>query len=263
VTTTSTSRPSCAEGPVTAERTTAGQLDGRLDGALVRRRLDDIRARIVAAGGDPDAIEVVAVTKGFPPPIVAVAADAGLTTLGENYAPELLAKAAWLAEPPAPTGAVHGPFTNAVHWQFIGRLQRNKVRALAPHVERWQSIDRAALVDEVARRAPGARILLQVNATGEADKGGCEPAGVAALLDRARAAGLVVEGLMTVGPTDAAVSPAPAFAAVRRLVDLNGLSCASMGMTGDLEVAVREGSTMIRIGTALFGPRPGGADVGN
>jgi pyridoxal phosphate enzyme (YggS family) len=228
---------------------------GELPGATaVQARLEEIRCRLRAAGGDPAAIEIVAVTKGFPPPIVDVARRAGLDLLGENYAQELVAKAAWLAQQ-AP-----GP---GVHWQFIGRLQRNKVRSLAAHVECWQSIDRPALLDELARRVPGARLLLQVDTTGEPGKGGCPPGQVDALLERAASSGLVVEGLMTVGPTDPDVSPRTAFASLRRLVDRHNLRRCSMGMTDDLEIAVEEGTTMIRVGRALFGPRPRGDDVGN
>jgi uncharacterized pyridoxal phosphate-containing UPF0001 family protein len=164
--------------------------------------------------------------------------------IGENYAQELLTKrAAALA-----AGV-------AVH--FIGRLQSNKVRLLADTVAVWESVDRPSLVDQIARRAPGATVLLQVNATGEVDKGGCPPDDVPELLVRAREGGLVVDGLMTVGPTEGGTEAArPGFRLVRRLVDELGLRTCSMGMTDDLEVAVEEGSTRVRLGTALFGPRP-------
>jgi PLP dependent protein len=165
--------------------------------------------------------------------------------IGENYAQELLAK--------RPTAVAAGV---AVH--FIGRLQSNKVRLVADTVSVWESIDRPALVDEVARRAPGATVLLQVNTTGEEDKGGCLPDDVAGLLARATAAGLVVDGLMTVGPTEGGAEAARAgFRLVRGLVDELGLRTCSMGMTDDLAVAVEEGTTRVRLGTALFGPRPG------
>ena len=221
---------------------------------LVGERLAAIRSRLAAAGGDPGAVAVVAVTKGFPPGIVAAATGAGLDELGENYAQELAAKVDWLAaQGSAP----------AVRWQFIGQLQRRKVRLLAPHVARWQSVDRVDLVDELARRAPGARLFVQVNTTSEPQKAGCAPQEAAPLVARAQEAGLEVEGLMAVGPTDPTVDPAPAFAGLRRLVDGLGLRHCSMGMTDDLEVAVREGSTMIRVGRALFGPRPPRRHVGN
>jgi PLP dependent protein len=165
--------------------------------------------------------------------------------IGENYAQELLVK-----RPAAVAAGV------AVH--FIGRLQSNKVRLVADTVSVWESIDRPALVDEVARRAPGATVLLQVNTTGEGDKGGCGPDDVAGLLARATAAGLVVDGLMTVGPTEGGAEAARSgFRLVRGLVDELGLRTCSMGMTDDLAVAVKEGTTRVRLGTALFGPRPG------
>ena len=116
---------------------------------------------------------------------------------------------------------------------------------------------RSAPVAEVARRAPGATILVQVNTTGEPGKGGCPLDDVAALLDAASAAGLTVDGLMTVGPTVGGAEAArPGFRATRRLVDRLGLATCSMGMSDDLEVAIEEGATRVRLGTALFGPRP-------
>jgi pyridoxal phosphate enzyme (YggS family) len=213
----------------------------------VLARLGVVRARIAAAGGDPAAVTVIGVTKGQPPPVVPLALAAGLVDLGENYAQELLDKVRWWQDT-APAGP-------APRWHAIGRLQRNKVRALAPYVTVWQALDRAELVDEVARRAPGARVLIQVNATGEAGKGGCPAGETPTLVARATGAGLHVEGLMTVGPTDADVDPRPGFDLVRGLVDRLGLEVCSMGMTDDLEAAVGCGSTMVRIGTALFGPR--------
>jgi uncharacterized pyridoxal phosphate-containing UPF0001 family protein len=139
---------------------------------------------------------------------------------------------------------------------FIGRLQSNKVRQLAGLVDVWETIDRPSLVDELARRAPDARLLVQVNTTDEPDKGGCAPADVAALVARAVTAGLRVDGLMTVGPTGRPASDAAAgFALVRRMADDLGLATCSMGMSDDLEVAVAAGATQVRIGTGLFGVR--------
>jgi uncharacterized pyridoxal phosphate-containing UPF0001 family protein len=121
----------------------------------------------------------------------------------------------------------------------------------------WETVDRPALVDEIARRAPGATVLIQVNATGEKNKGGCRPEDTQVLLEQTRAAGLAVDGLMTVGPTEGGAEAArPTFRVVRSLVDELGLATCSMGMTDDLEVAVEEGTTRVRLGTALFGPRP-------
>jgi PLP dependent protein len=187
---------------------------------------------------------VLAVTKGFGPDAVAAAASAGCRMIGENYAQELLDKRVVAAD----AGL-------AIH--FIGRLQSNKVRLVADDVAVWETVDRPSLVDEIARRAPGATVLIQVNTTGEPNKGGCPPDEVRALLGRAGAAGLAVDGLMTVGPTEGGAEAArPGFRLVRALVAELGLATCSMGMTDDLDVAVQEGTTRVRLGTALFGPRP-------
>lgn len=186
---------------------------------------------------------MLAVTKGFGPEAIAAAAAAGCRCVGENYAQELLAKA----------DAVRA---SGVGVHFIGRLQSNKVRPLAALVDVWETLDRVSLVDEVARRVPGARVLVQVDPTGEPDKGGCAPADAPALVTQASAAGLDVAGLMCVGPTTGGPETArPGFRLVRALVDDLGLSICSMGMTDDLEVAVEEGSSQVRVGTALFGVR--------
>jgi hypothetical protein len=212
-------------------------------------RLAQVRGRIEQAGGDPETVQVVAVTKGFDQGAVRVAVEAGCVDLGENYAQELLAKAE--AAP------------DSVRWHAIGRLQRNKVRHLAPHVALWQSVDRAELGTEIATRAPGAAVLVQVNVSGEAQKGGCEPAAVGALVADLAADGLSVRGLMAVGATGPAEASRPGFRHLARLADDLALPIRSMGMSGDLEVAVGEGSTMVRIGTALFGVRATPAPPGN
>ena len=216
-----------------------------IDGAEVRGNLDRVRARIADAGGDPDGIAVLAVTKGFGADAVRAASEAGLRAVGENYAQELVDKAEELddLEPPP-------------EWHFIGRLQSNKVRSLAGLVACWQSIDRPSLVDELAKRAPGARVLVQVNAAGEAGKGGASPAETADLVARGRDAGLDVTGLMTVGVLGDDTATAAAFRAVADLADRLELPERSMGMTGDLDAAVRAGTTMVRVGTGLFGARP-------
>lgn len=213
-----------------------------IDPAAVAERAEAIRARIADAGGDPASVTVVAVTKGFGPEAVRAAVAAGLTDIGESYAQELLFKAE--AVSPSP------------RWHFVGRLQSNKVRSVARTVHCWQSIDRSSLVTEVARRAPRASVLVQVNASGERTKGGCPPEQTAALVEAARERGLVVLGLMAIGPLDAPEAARPCFRAVADLADTLELRQRSMGMSDDLEVAVQEGSTMVRVGTALFGPRP-------
>ena len=183
----------------------------------------------------------------MPAALVRDALAAGARDLGENRAQELVAKAEALTS--APAGG------DAPRWHFIGKLQRNKVRMLAPHVDLWHSIDRPELADPLSRQAPGARVLVEVNLSEEPQKGGCSPGEASALVERLRAAGLVVEGLMTVPA--AAGDPRPAFAALRELAGRLDLAQLSMGMTADFEVAVAEGATLVRVGSAVFGPRPG------
>lgn len=209
--------------------------------AEIGERLAAIRARIDAAGGRD--VEVLAVTKTFPAEVVDAAVAAGCRAVGENYAQEVVAK--WPA------------VTAAAELHFIGQLQTNKVRLLAPYVTLWETVDRPSLVAELAKRVPGATVLLQVDTTDQPGKGGCPPAGVPGLLDTAQAAGLDVVGLMTVGPTGAPPeAAAPGFELVRRLVDRHGLRVCSMGMSDDFEVAVGCGATEVRIGSALIGRRP-------
>jgi pyridoxal phosphate enzyme (YggS family) len=223
--------------------------------AEVADRAEAVRERIRRAGGDPDQVRLLAVTKGFDAAAVRAALAAGLLDVGENYAQELLAKAEALAT----AGAAEA--RPAPRWHFVGRLQSNKIRKLAPYVDLWQSVDRLTLGTEIARRAPGAAVLAQVNLTDETTKGGCPPAELPGLLDGLRALELDVRGLMTVGPLDAPETARPAFRELRRLSDEHGLAERSMGMSEDLEVAVEEGTTMVRVGTALFGPRPGAREM--
>ena len=204
-------------------------------------RLQQVRQQIVDAGGSH--VEILAVTKGHPVEVVQAAADVGLTSVGENYAQELVAK------------FDHKSFGLAVH--FIGQLQTNKVRQIVDLVDVYETVDRPALVVELAKRAQGAHVLVQVDTTEEAGKGGCAPSGVEALVTQSRAAGLVVDGLMTVGPTSGGAEAArPGFRLVRRLCNDLGLATCSMGMSDDFVVAVEEGSTQVRLGSVLFGMRP-------
>ena len=217
----------------------------------VSDRVDDVRRRIDAVERSwTHHVRLVGVTKGFGPEAIDAAVAAGCDSIGENYAQELLEK--------RPTLERLGP-----ELHFIGRLQRNKVRQLVGIVDVWCSLDRASLIDEVAKRAPGARVLVQVDTTGDPAKGGCGLDEVAGLVDRATGLGLRVDGLMAVGPTgETSEAARPGFRTVRDLVDRLGLTVCSMGMTDDLVVAVEEGSTEVRIGTALFGRRPPRGSLG-
>ena len=213
----------------------------------VAERLAVVRERIARAGGVD--VSVLAVTKLFSIDHCWSAHRAGCAAVGENYAQEVVAKFASRLEP----GAAPLPFE--VH--FIGQLQTNKVRQLASLIDVYESVDRLSLVSELSKRAPGAAVLIQAACLHEPGKGGCPIEDVPALVDAARTAGLAVRGLMTVGPTTGGPDAARAgFRAVRALVDALELDICSMGMTDDLEVAVQEGSTQVRIGSALFGERP-------
>ena len=150
--------------------------------AVVAERAATVRARLDAAGGAD--VRIVAVTKTFGPSAVDAAVAAGLDDVGENYAQEAAAKLSEITS--APT----------VH--FIGRLQRNKVRLLAPHVDVWQTVDRPELATEIAKRVPGAKVMIQVDISGEESKGGCSPGTTEDLVVHATDAGLNVIGLMGV-----------------------------------------------------------------
>jgi pyridoxal phosphate enzyme (YggS family) len=213
--------------------------------ADVENRLAGVRARIDAVERTwQHPVDVMAVTKGFSDAAVTAAAAADCRSIGENYAQDLLSKEDVIE-------------ATGVDVHFIGRLQSNKVRQLVHLVTVWATIDRVSLVDEVAKRMPGGKILLQVNATGEGQKGGCLPADVPMMLKHARAMGLDVRGLMTVGPTGGSPETTRlAFQTVRGLLDDHGLEVCSMGMSGDLDIAIECGSTEVRVGSALFGQRP-------
>jgi len=207
----------------------------------IAERLGRVRQQIVDAGGTD--VEILAVTKGHPVAAIHAAAAVGLTAIGENYAQELLAKVSGVT------------LDVAVH--FIGQLQTNKVRQIAGVVAVYETVDRASLVAEIAKRAPGAHVLIQIDTSDEPGKGGCPPAEAERLVTQAAQAGLVVDGLMTVGPTEGGPEAArPGFRLVRLMCDDLGLTTCSMGMTDDFVVAVQEGSSRVRLGSALFGMRP-------
>ena len=211
-----------------------------IDANEVADRVAHVRSVISNAGGA--AVSLVAVTKSFGIDALRAALTAGCDAAGENYAQELLEK---IAEG-APSIDVH----------FIGALQSNKVRTLAGHIALWQSVDRDSVVDELGRRAPGATILIQVDTTGEPSKGGVTPTQLDALRVRAESRGLIVKGLMTIGPTDGTQDECEkSFGMLRHLVNEQGLSVCSMGMSADYPIAVACGSTMVRVGSGLFGDR--------
>ncbi len=206
----------------------------------VSQALEQVRRRIGLAGGD-DTVRILAVTKGFGADAIDAALAAGCTAIGENYAQELIEKRA---------AAEHAE----VH--FIGQLQTNKIRQIAGLVRVYETVDRARIAHEIAKRDPGATVLIQVDTAGQSGKGGCSFDQLDELVGEVRSIGLNLGGLMTVGPTLGGPEAArDGFRRVRSAVDRLGLEVCSMGMTGDLEVAVAEGSTQVRVGTALFGER--------
>ena len=148
--------------------------------------------------------------------------------------------------------ALNGP---TPEWHFIGRLQTNKVRLVDRVVSLWQSVDRAAPADRIAQRAPGAAVLVQVDLAGLAGRGGCPPEEVPGLVEHCRGRGLDVRGLMGVGPPGPAEDARPGFRLLTSIAEDLGLEERSMGMSGDLDVAIEAGSTMVRVGSALVGPR--------
>jgi pyridoxal phosphate enzyme (YggS family) len=234
-----------------------GDANARL--SAVRQRIERAAER---AGRDPQEITLVAVSKRKPAEDVAALAAAGALHFGENFVQEARDK---IPEVDRLRGTGAAPLC----WHFVGRLQTNKAKWVATLFDQIESLDRPELAEALDRHAAkaGRRLdaLIQVNVSGEAQKGGVSIGALPELAARARACeNLRLRGLMTVpaaGPD--AESARPAFRALRAARDdlcatLPGLTLPvlSMGMSADLEVAVEEGATLVRVGTALFGPRP-------
>lgn len=224
----------------------------------IAQNLQEVRARMAAAaraaGRDPASVRLVAVSKMHPAAEVAQALAAGQTIFGENYAQEAQAKIAQV-----------GP---AARWHFIGHLQGNKARLAVQLFDMVESVHTLKLAQALDRHCQGLGktlpVLLQVNLGGEAQKSGCQPHEAPALaLAMAALPGLELKGLMTMPPFyDDPGQARPIFARLRRLAqDLAGglppgsMDELSMGMSGDFEAAIAEGSTLVRVGTAIFGQR--------
>ncbi len=215
---------------------------------VVAARVVALRHRIEEAGRDPAGVRIVAVTKGFTSSAVDAARRAGLYDIGENYVDELLTKAG--------AGAVVGAGEPETRWHYLGAVQRRRVRVLAPVVSWWQTVSRVVEGVSIATHAPGATVLVEVDTTGAPGRNGCPPSEVSALVASLREQGLDVRGLMTVGPAGPPEESRPGFGLTARLARDLGLPEVSMGMSDDLDVALSEGSTMVRVGRALFGERP-------
>ena len=213
----------------------------RDDVERVAANLAHVRRRITSAGGDPERVAIVAVTKTFDASMVRAAAAAGVVAMGENYLGELEAKDDLTAD-------------LDLHWHFLGALQSNKIARVLAHADVISSVARDKEIDKIASFRPGMTIDVQVDLTGAPGRNGAGVEGVHGLVAHARDQGLDVRGLMTVASPDRAAARTQ-FAAVRRLADELGLLGCSMGMSDDLESAIELGSTEIRVGRALFGPR--------
>ncbi len=196
------------------------------------------------AGRQASEIELIAVSKTMPPESIQPLIDAGQASFGENRVQEAAGKWPALRTP-------------ATRLHLVGQLQSNKAREAVELFDAIHSVDRASLVEALARAqaATGLRrqLFAQVNIGAEDQKGGCAIADLPALLRQAADAGLAVEGLMCVPPAD--TEAAPFFALAARLARDNGLTRLSMGMSADYETAIMLGATQIRVGTALFGAR--------
>ena len=217
--------------------------------ARLEKAVGTVRERIAAAaersGRDASAVRLVAATKEVPPKVIRMAARVGVQEFGENYVQELETKR---------------PAVPDARWHFLGRLQRNKVRRVLESADVIQTLEpgRSAehLLELAVARTPAPGCLIEVDFTGE--RVGVAPEGLPDFADVVVASGGRLLGLMTVAP--AGSDPRPWFARLRELGDdvqkrYPDATELSMGMSTDLEVAVEEGATMVRVGTAIFGPR--------
>ncbi len=219
-------------------------------------RLAEVKARIeaaeVASGREPGSVKLVCISKFHPASAIREAYALGERRFGESYAKELAEKAEELAD------------LTDLEWHFVGHLQTNKAKLVAKAARVVHSLDSATLARELSKRFVAAgregtlRVLLEVNVGGEAQKHGASPSEVPELLAAARAEpSLEVVGLMTMPPADDLDAAKRVFSTLRTLRNVvdGGLAELSMGMSGDLDVAVAEGATYVRVGTAIFGER--------
>lgn len=213
---------------------------------LVRKRIDEAARR---AGRSADEVTLVAVSKMQPVEEIRRAYEAGQRVFGENYAQELRDKVDQLAD------------LTDIKWHYIGRLQRNKAKYIAPVASMIESVDSLELAQELDKRAAAAGralpALIEVN-LGEEQKGGVPIGRLDDLLAKlSRCSALHVEGLMCIPPVaETPEASRPLFARMRELSRERGFHVLSMGMSADFEVAVEEGATLVRVGTAIFGARP-------
>jgi pyridoxal phosphate enzyme (YggS family) len=220
--------------------------------AELARALGEVRDRIATAarraGRDPAAVKLIAVAKTRPPEDIVAALAAGQRAFGENYAQELRDKARALAD-------------QGCEWHFIGPLQRNKVKYVVGTAALVHAVEDIGLAREIDRRARASDlvqdVLLEVNIAREPQKHGVAPEQLPALLAELAGLGnLRCRGVMTMAPLhEDAEASRPHFRALRQLAECVRLPELSMGMTQDFEVAIEEGATLVRVGTAIFGAR--------
>jgi PLP dependent protein len=218
--------------------------------STVAEGLAQVRARIAAAcaraGRDPAGVELIAVSKLQPEALIQEAWQAGHRAFGENYAQELRDKSEHLSSLPG------------IRWHFIGPLQANKAKYVARAAHVFHAVDRLEIAQELSKRRQGAPLEVLVQLwSGEETKSGVSKAEAPALVEQLRALPqLKVVGLMAMPPLGADPEQVrPHFRALRELADALGLPQRSMGTTADYEVAIEEGATMVRVGTAVFGAR--------
>ena len=205
----------------------------------IRERLEEINEIIAAKAQNQ--VDLIAVTKGFTHEEVNVASELGIKNFGENYAQELLAK---------------NPLVDAeISWHYIGQLQSNKVRKISHLVDVWHSVTSLKLAREIHKRNDQAKILLQISVMGPSNSKGFEIEELPDLISRLRDENIDVSGLMTMGVPGDMAATRVVFERLRKLADTFELSECSMGMSGDFEIALESGSSMIRVGSAIFGNR--------
>ena len=209
--------------------------------ARVASNLELIRSRIADCGRDVDSVSIVAVTKTFAADAVRAAVVCGISSVGENYVNELVAK--------------HQELEGlAVSWQFLGHIQTNKIPKILKSADVVAGVSRVVELEAFAQREAKNTLYLQVDFTNSAGRNGATPEEIPELASVARSLGLLLTGLMTVPPIDP-LEAQNAFQALGVLADQLELPVRSMGMSDDFEAACRLGATEIRLGRALFGPR--------
>ena len=217
--------------------------------SVFSERLEQVKNRIASAAEranrSPGEITLIAVTKKFPAATIREAYEAGLRDFGENYVQEFEDKAGELRD------------LEGARFHLIGHLQSNKTRKAAELFQVIQTVDSPKLARRLDAEGRPLEVMIEVKVSGEEAKSGCAPEEIEELIPAIQACPhLRLRGLMTMPPwSDDPEAPRPHFVRLRQLAEQHGLKDLSMGMSHDLETAIEEGATMVRVGTALFGPR--------